>query len=209
MVPDTPRARRRQRNTVPEVTPLIGFVPEAGVSGNGDGRERMKLADVLLGKRWTEIIVAVRNGEYTWAEFCDSLTEEELARGQLMDSNGAFTGKVPQLVPREFLLACQREQKRRFEELFSSEVLGITRQYLAMAQNGNVKDETRARMMQYAMERIFGPIPKEVRIAQAAPWESMVVNVIAEDGQDAMPEHLRRRYEGYAERQDDPSAIGE
>lgn len=170
--------------------------------GNRDGQvdDRYR-ARVRLGKRWTEILVAIKRGEYTWQEFVEGLDEEELARGQLKDAKGGFRGRAPTLVPREFHLACQREQQRRFEEIFSSDVLEIARQYVALAKDAGLKPETKAKMMQYAMERIFGGIPKDVRVSQAAPWEQVLVNVVANEADEGMPEHLSRRYEGYAERQ--------
>lgn len=155
---------------------------------------------VQVGKRWGEIIMSVKAGEYTWAEFCDELDEEELARGQLKDKNGNFTGRPPVLVPREFHLACQRELKRRFQELFDKDVISVAKMYLAMAQNESVPVQTRAKMLQYAMERVFGGIPKDITIKQEAPWEQVFVNVTGSDQDNGMPEHLRRRYAGYQER---------
>jgi hypothetical protein len=156
---------------------------------------------VQLGKRWSAIVQDIKNGEYTWAEFTEGLDEEELARGQLKSDDGGFRGRPPALVPREFHLACQRELKRRFQELFDKDVITVAKQYLAMAQSRDLKPETRAKMLQYAMERVFGGIPKDITIKQEAPWEQMIVNVMGSDTDTGVPEHLRRRYAGYAERQ--------
>ena len=98
---------------------------------------------------------------------------------------------------------------RRFEQIFGSEVLAISREYVRMAQSPTLKEETRAKMMQYAIERIFGGIPKDVRVSQAQPWEQMVVNVISDDSNTGLPEHLARRYAGYAERQGESSEHSE
>lgn len=148
--------------------------------------------------------MAVKTGEYTWRDFAESLSEEELIRGQLKDKHGGFVGRPPSYVPREFLLACQREQKRRFEEIFGSEVLGIARQYVELCKDQGIPGKDRAKMMQYAMERIFGGIPKDIRIAQEQPWETVFVNV-TNDGEGTMPDHLRERYERYKERDADPT----
>jgi len=176
----------------------LGDVPRQppGVQGT-PGRTNSTFS---LGDRWTRITQDVKAGEYTWAEFAESLDDQELARAQLKSSDGTFKGRPPKFVPREFLLACQRDQKRRFEEIFSSEVIGIAKEYVKLAQSDNLKDETKAKMMQYAMERIFGGIPKDLRVIQEQPWEQMVVNVFSE-GDVGMPEHLARRYGGYQERQ--------
>lgn len=157
---------------------------------------------INLGDRWSRIVRDVKAGEYTWAEFCETLDEEELARGQLRSEDGGFMGRPPTFVPREFLLACQREQKRKFEEIFGSEVLGIAQEYVKLCRDKEIPPKERAKLMQYAMERIFGGIPKEFRVQSEQPWEMMLVNVTADEKED-MPEHLRRRYEGYAERRGD------
>jgi len=167
----------------------------------GYGRDdRPRDITVRLGKRWSEIVGNVKAGEYTWAEFVDGLDEEELARGQLKDKNGKFQGRPPTVVPREFLLACQREMKRRFDELFQSDVIPIAKEYLKMAQSKDLKPETKAKMLQYAMERVFGGIPKDVTIRQEQPWEQLVVNVMGSDDDRQIPPHLQERYERYEER---------
>jgi hypothetical protein len=155
---------------------------------------------VQLGKRWSAIVTDIKKGEYSWTEFVAGLTPEELSRGQLMSEDGNFQGRPPSMIPREFYLACQRELKKRFEALFSEQVLAVTRQYLEMAQRGVIKDETRAKMLQYAMERVFGGIPKDINIRAEQPWEQMIVNVTGDDSSE-VPDHLKRRYAGYAERQ--------
>jgi len=176
-----------------------GAKPPPGVrDGEVDERFRIK---VRLGKRWTQIVTEIKRGEYTWAEFCEGLDEDELVRGQLKAEDGSFKGRPPSLVPREFLLACQREHKRRFEELFQDDVIKVAKQYLRLAQSPDLKPEVKAKMLQYAMERVFGGIPKDVRVQTEAPWEQMLVNVFSDDEQAReIPEHLARRYAGYEER---------
>lgn len=209
--------RRRRRPTEAEEFPRVAAAKEAEPrhapgarprGGVNKAREhelgedtRSRGLFVHVGKRWTEIIRAVKAGEYTWAEFAEGLDEEELARGQLKDSEGGWRGRPPTLVPREFHLACQREMKKRFELLFSSQVLNIAEEYLLMAQSRDLKPETKAKMLQYAMERVFGGIPKDVRVSQEQPWESMVVNVMRTDGETELPDHLEERYARYLERQ--------
>lgn len=174
-----------------------GMKPAPGVKAERVGRASVSYT---LGVRWSEIVLAVRMGEYTWAQFVDGLDEEELARGQLRADDGTFVGRPPSLVPREFLLACQREQKRRFEEMFGSEVLGLTKDFLNLCKDKEIPPKDRARLLQYAMERVFGTIPKNVTVSQEQPWEQLMVNVVTEEG-EAMPEHLKRRYQTYNERQ--------
>lgn len=196
MPPETPTLDALEK-TSPRVT-TTGGKPEHGDHAKRQGRPQL---EIKLGVRWSEIILAIRAGEYTWTQFCEGLDEQELARGQLRDSEGGFNGRPPTLVPREFHLACQREMRRRFDEIFSSSVLAVADQYVKLAQDPDIPAEKRAKMMQYAMERVFGAIPKDVRVSQEQPWEQMVLNVVTSDEDKGMPEHLSRRYASYAERQ--------
>lgn len=197
-------APRRRRARVAAGTGTKAPVRPAGGGNNqsGYGRDdRPRDITVRLGKRWSEIVRDIKAGEYSWGEFVANLDEEELARGQLKDKNGGFGGRPPTMVPRDFHLACQRELERRFRELFSQDVIKVTKMYIQMAQSATIKDETKAKMLQYCMERVFGGIPKDVTIRQEAPWEQVIVNVMGEDGDHALPSHLKNRYAGYAERQ--------
>lgn len=191
---DTPRLDAAEQQSPRVHTGDVKHPP-----GNHKQDSRISLT-IQLGDRWSRIVRDVKAGEYTWAEFCDGLSEEELARGQLKDSEGGFRGRPPVFVPREFLLACQREQKRRFEEIFGSEVLGIATEYVKLCKDASIPGKDRAKLMQYAMERIFGGIPKDIRVSSEQPWEEMFVNVFSGDGDGSMPEHLARRYAGYQER---------
>lgn len=171
--------------------------PASGVKGAAnDSRSR----DITWqpGKRWAQIVREVRAGDYTWKQFSEGLTAEELARGQLRDSEGGFKGRPPSFVPREFHLACFRELKRRFDQEFQEGVLAIAKEYVKLAQDPLIPVKDRARMMQYAMERVFGGIPKEVLIKQDAPWESVFTTIVNEPG-DAAPEWRKNRYATYEE----------
>lgn len=176
-----------------------GIIPNVGVHSSKGPMEHPNMLKIALGQRWSQIVRDVRAGEYTWREFVEELDQEELARCQLRASDGSFTGRPPQFVPREFVLACQRDQKRRFEEIFQKDVLRIAEEYVRLAQNEDIPAKDRAKMMQYAMERIYGGIPKDIRIAQEQPWEQLVVNVVSDDD-DSMSDHHKRRYQGYQER---------
>lgn len=142
---------------------------------------------VRLGNRWSEIVSAVQAGEYSWRDFVESLDDEEVARCQLKASDGTFTGRPPSYVPREFALAAARELKRRFDDIFKKDITNIAKEYVRIAQDNSIPAKDRAKLMQYAMERIFGGIPKEVFISQDSPWETVVTSIVAEDGQSDEP----------------------
>lgn len=167
-----------------------GVPPGGSQDDEADPRIRK---NIRLGKRWSQIVQEIKAGAYTWQQFAESLSAEELARAQLRDINGGFTGRPPTIVPREFHLACFRELKRRFDEQFQTSVLAIAEQYVRLAQDEDIPAKDRAKMMQYAMERVFGGIPKEVLVKQDAPWEA-VFTTIVDDEEDPAPDWRRNRY---------------
>ena len=185
---------------------MVESRPPAGINGakGDDPRPQVK---IRLGKRWSQIVTEIKRGDYTWKQFAEGLTAEELARGQLKASDGTFTGRPPAVVPREFHLACFRELKRRFDEQFQGAVLDIAKEYVQLAQDKEIPAKDRAKMMQYAMERVFGGIPKEVLVKQDAPWETVVTSVVAEEDDEA-PEWNRRRYDTYNEEDEEGSDDG-
>lgn len=150
-------------------------VPPPGVNNASDPRSQMY---VRVGKRWAQIITEIQDGQYTWEDFVESLDPEELARGQLRSVTGNFKGRPPKFIPRAFFEECQRELKRRFDRKLQQRVLGAVDEYISLSQN--VKDPNlKERMLRYLMERVFGPVPKEVKVTQADPWETIITDILS------------------------------
>jgi hypothetical protein len=182
MFPDKARGSGLDRDRE-DVVPL---------SGKAKGEERRRRAP-SLGARWSEVADNIKQGLYTWDDFVQQLTPEELARGQLMDSKGRFTGRPPEWVPRAFLLECQREIYRRFNEKMQERLLGATEEYIdlsRMVDDPNVREK----MLRYLIERVMGPVPKEVVVTQEKPWEVIVTDIVSEAPADA--EHGYEHREG-------------
>lgn len=199
--PPAPRRRRRLSQSSASPSDEKAVAGGSGVqAGHRDRRAGREQKRVRLGNRWSEIVSAVQAGEYTWQQFVESLDDDEVARCQLRASDGTFTGRPPAIVPREFALAAGRELKKRFDDIFKQDVVRMAQQYVALANDPDVDIKTRAKMMQYGMERIFGGIPKEIMVTQEAPWESVVTSIVAEDGQEAPA------VDRYAGREGEPEA---
>lgn len=161
-----------------------GRVPPGG---RGRGANRREPGDtrgtvtVQLGQRWSQIVRDVEAGEYTWDDFVQTLSAEELARGQLKNRDGRFGGRPPKLVPRAFYLQCVREIKRRFDEKMQVRLLEATDELIELSrEDGGLKPADRAKVLQYLIERVMGPVPKEVTIKAEQPWEDLVVGVFGE-----------------------------
>lgn len=167
LFPDDGGAKRKRRGRE-------SVVPEPGrkIQDPRPGGTR-----VQVGKRWTEVKARIEAGEYTWDEFVSELEPEELARGQLHDKDGGWRGRPPQWVPRAFFTACQRELKRRFDEKLQERVLSAVDEYVGLSRT-TPDDNTREKMLRYLMERVFGPIPKEVVVTAEKPWEGAFSKIL-------------------------------
>jgi hypothetical protein len=163
------------RQAKPKAPRLVPSKKAGTVTRKGQGK------NLTISDRWATIMKSVRDGEYTWEEFCDGLDADELARGQLKDSRGAFSGRPPRVIPREFHLACQRELMRRFNEHMQEALLDATKKYIQLA--SDVGDPAvQERMLRYIIERVVGPVPKEVKLSAAPEHEGFLAGVIRKGG---------------------------
>lgn len=165
-----------------------GLVPVGGGKAeDGDHRKRynMKYAG-RLGKRWSEIIQAVKNKEYTWEQFVESLTAEELARGQLMDKNGEFRGRPPSFVPRAFHDACVRELLGRGRMLYKENYLKAIQAMTEIATSPVAKEADRIKAATFVVERIEGKVPDKLEIGVVDPWQQIISGIIAEADPEAI-----------------------
>lgn len=168
----------------------------AKVPTRAEVRKNTQRRPMMMGRRWQEVVDRIRANEYTWDEFCEALSPEELARGQLKDDRGRFTGRPPEFVPRAFLLQCQREIFRRFNEKMQSRVLAATDEYLELSKA--VEDpNTREKMLRYIMERVMGPVPKEVVVSTEKPYEGLLAKVASRS------RDIEQGEDRYASRRDD------
>lgn len=182
-------------------------VPRGGVAGALQDTEPDSRPNIYLrlGKRWSQIITEVKEGQYTWAEFAEELEPAELARGQLMDRHGSFRGRPPALVPRAFHDACIKEIQRRFNEKMQSRLLEATDELIDLSKAGRLDGKDRAKILMYLIERVMGPVPKTVHVTAGEPWEGMMTQgllrpaVTEGEDQPAPP----KRSDRYAKRRRD------
>lgn len=153
---------------------------------------KTKRRTATLGGTWSEIVDRIRDGEYTWDQFVQALTPEELARGQLMDKNGGFGGRPPEFVPRAFFLQCQREIHRRFNEKMQERLLSATDELIELSREGVMDPKDRAKTLIYLMERVVGPVPKEVIVSTEKPYEGLFAKIAS--GARPAQEGERSRY---------------
>jgi hypothetical protein len=170
-------------------------VPEPGQHDWSVDRRTQKT--VRVGKRWSEIMRHIDRGDYTWEQFATALHPRELARGQLFDSRGGFSGRPPSLVPRAFHDACVRELMKRGRVLYQENYLLAIQAMTKIATDSEAKAADRIKAAQFVIERLEGKIPDRIEVVQAAPWEEMISGLVAEVSEDAAianaQEYLERR----------------
>lgn len=151
----------------------------AKVPTRAETKGQVRRRPATLGARWSEVVDRVRAGEYTWEEFCATLSPEELARGQLKDDKGGFRGRPPEFVPRQFILQCQREIFRRFNEKMAERLLGATDELIDLSREGSMEPKDRAAILKYLIERVMGPVPKEVIVSAEKPYEGLLAKIVS------------------------------
>lgn len=169
-------------------------VPEPG---RKDGTPRVS-RKYAMGDRWSRLTESVKNGEFTWDEFVSELSPTELARGQIKDKNGNFSGRPPSWVPRAFLNACMKELLKRGNTLYKENYVQAVDMMMKIGSDETVKPETRLKALQFAIERIEGKIPERVEVTVDDPWQTVLTGVVAEATEDAA---VSRAHE-YLARQD-------
>ena len=172
---DTAKLMKGKKATESVAKPKGGTARAVEDPNEPDRRNRIHFR---LGKRWSQIITEVKDGQYTWAEFAESLTPEELARGQLADKDGRFRGRPPAIVPRSFHDACMKELHRRFSEKMQGRLLGAVDELIELSKAGRMEAKDQAKILIYIIERVMGPVPKTVEVRQEQPWQMTVQGLL-------------------------------
>lgn len=111
----------------------------------------------------------------------EDLDDEELARGQLKDKNGVFTGRPPKLLPQELVQAMRREWLGRAESKLRAALMesGIGT-LVDLAKNKNIDESVRLRAAQTIIERTMGKVPDKIEIRAEDPVEQLFRNILAD-----------------------------
>jgi hypothetical protein len=164
-----------------------GMVPAGGGPNEVDPRRRIFLGKHRLGKRWSEVIMAVNDGVFTWDEFVETLDDTEIARGQLKDKAGRFRGRPPTMVPRAFFDACQKVLVKRarseYEKAYLEAIKAMTT--IAKGEELGAKPADKIKAAQFIIERLEGKAPEKLEVKISNPFEDMISGAIAEVSEDA------------------------
>lgn len=109
----------------------------------------------------------------------EDLTDEELARGQLRNKNGNFTGRQPKAIPSELVAAMRREWLSRAENTLRAALMehGIGT-LVELAKDKTIDPGVRLRAAEKIIERTMGKVPDRVHIAAEDPVEALFRSIM-------------------------------
>lgn len=118
------------------------------------------------------------------ADFVANLSNEELARGQIKDKNGRFTGTPPAWVPREFHRACvselMRRGKRLWQENYLEAIQAMTDIAVGRGAGQKATPGERLKAAQYVVERLEGKVPERLVVTDDKKWAMVIDGIVAE-----------------------------
>jgi hypothetical protein len=182
----------RQGATRPRVTVARSFGPGLTVRQKTASGRRYR---ARTAKAWGKMRQTMRDLNITMEEFVESLTNEELARGQIRDKNGNFGGRPPAWIPRDFHRACLKELMRRgatlWRENYVAAIQVMTEIATGKGAGRHATPGERLRAAQYVVERLEGKIPERVEIQIDAPWEAAIADIVANVSDEQIGEARR------------------
>lgn len=117
----------------------------------------------------------------------EDLDDEEIARGRLRAKDGTFKGNVPAVLPREFMLAMQREGQKRFQEFVREAVPEAQKAVLELIKSKHLQpgDATRLKAAEMILERFAGKIVDRVEVkAEISNWEHVANQILVDVEED-------------------------
>lgn len=193
------KTRRRKAAVDDVVVPLFGKPDESVGMEDPEGLRQTPPKKVRprstskhrISQKFQEVEEKIRNGEITMQEFVETLSPEELIRGQLKDHEGKFRGRPPKWVPAEFYQACVRQLLKQGEEMWRNAFLNSIKAFSDIAQNEALDPKDRLKAAQYVIERVAGKTPDKVEVAVVQPWEQIIGGIVAEAEDDAIARAAR------------------
>ena len=144
-----------------------------------------------ISKKFSEVEARIAEGTITMQEFVESLSPEELVRGQLKDHDGKFRGRPPKWVPQEFYQACVRQLLKQGDAMWREAFFESIKTFTAIAQNDKLDPKDRLKAAQYVIERVAGKTPEKVEVSVQQPWETIISGIVAEAEDDAIARAAR------------------
>lgn len=153
------------------------------------GRPRGKR--VHASRKLTDVMDKIEAGTLTMQEFVETLSPEELVRGQLKDYEGKFRGRPPKWIPAEFYQACIRQLLKQGDAMWREAFFESIKTFTQIAQDTRLDPKDRLKAAQYVIERVAGKTPDKVEVSVVQPWEQIIGGIVAEAEDEAIARAAR------------------
>jgi hypothetical protein len=113
----------------------------------------------------------------------EDLDDEEIQRMQLRSERGTFQGRPPVSLPREFIMAMQVEQQRRFKHWINVAVPEAQKAILELTKSRNLSpgDATRLKAAEMIIERFAGKTPDKIEVkAEVSVFDQTLSDIIVD-----------------------------
>lgn len=108
----------------------------------------------------------------------EDLDTEELARGQLKDKNGRFTGRPPKFLPRQILDQMRSEHHKRVNAVLEESLSDVVKIMRGVAMDKKADPATRLKAAIYIYERFMGKVPDRVDVTKGSKVEAIVEQIL-------------------------------
>lgn len=115
----------------------------------------------------------------------EELTDDEVFKMQLMDSDGHFRGRPPGMIPRDLALAFRSEAQKRLQGWFIEQVPDAMRAYreIMMARTLAPGDTAKLRAAEGVFERVIGKVTANMEVhstVEVKTYEDVLDEVLVE-----------------------------
>lgn len=108
----------------------------------------------------------------------EDLDIEELARGQLKDKNGRFTGRPPKFLPRQIVDKMRTEHHRRVNAVLEESLSDVVKVMRGVAKDRKADPAVRLKAAIYIYERFMGKVPDKIDVTKGAKVETIVEQIL-------------------------------
>jgi hypothetical protein len=133
----------------------------------------------------------------------EDLDLDELAKGQLKDKNGRFTGRPPKFLPRQIVDAMRNEHYKRVNAVLEESLTDMVKTMRDIAKDKKQDGGTRLKAAIYVYERFMGKTPEKINITSESRVQD-IVDEILYDIDEEQKTAVEREIEATREVLDEP-----
>ena len=135
--------------------------------------------------RWSQLL----SGTITVKD----LDDDEISKMRVKGKGGTFSGRAP-AIPSHLAREFHQEAIRRAKQKIAQATPKVTKLLLEMAEDSDVKDSDRIKILMYLMDRQLGKTPETIRVEGESDFDKMLADAVGLDRgmADAASEDERR-----------------